>query len=459
MKNEQDESGKASPWRRPGLRTISELFDIGPGVAILVLSATAAVIVMGFVLFLRSAPPTKIAISSGPEGSSFHRTALKYAKALGESGVKVNVLTSNGSVENLERILDPKAKVDLALIQSGVIVDDPRLERAVSLGGISNQPIFLFYRGARIEHLAQVRGKKIAVGLQGSGTRKIALRLLELNGIKEQEAGPGKLLSLDNDEAVESLENGKIDAAFIMSESGSLKSLSRLMRSRNVRLLSFRNASAYARKIDYLNVLELPQGIIDFGQVIPETDISLVGPMVELVAVKGLHPALSDLILDAATTIHGRAGLFQKRGEFPMPTEQTIPLSDDATRFYKSGKTLLYRHLPFWLASLFNRVLLVLLPMAVILIPAMRSVPAIFRWSSQIRISRLYRTLLQVEEQLKHETDPARIAELYKQFDRIDIAAGRMKVRPAFANEFYSLRLHIDYVRKRRAQPELVNAS
>lgn len=148
------------------------------------------IFIAGVIFFVRSAPPTELTISSGPEGSSFHRTANRYVKALAGSGVKVNVITSNGSLQNLQRLSEPNSNVDLALVQSGIVEDAAELSKVVSLGVISNQPIFFFYRGPAIDLLSQAQGKQIAIGLQGSGARKIALKLLKLNGIDaEKSAG------------------------------------------------------------------------------------------------------------------------------------------------------------------------------------------------------------------------------------------------------------------------------
>ncbi len=431
-----------------GLRTVMELFDIGPTVAIVVLSTAFLVIVVGLVAFVRSAPPSTLTISSGPEDSYFHKTALRYAKKLEKNGVKVNVLTSSGSLQNLERLADPNSHVDLAIVQGGINDKDFKVDSLMSLGSITNQPMMVFYRGKNLELLSELAGRKLAVGLPGSGTRKIALKLLSANGIKEKELGKTVLLDMDADTAAEALNKREIDAAFIMSENASYGDIRKLMRSDEIHLMNFKQAAAYVRKIDSLNVLELPEGSIDLGLNIPEKPITLIGPMVELVAAESLHPALSDLILDAATEIHTRPGMFQKRGEFPMAVEHTIPMSEDATRFYKSGKTFLYRYLPFWLASLVSRFLVVLLPILVLLIPAIRAVPSIFRWRARMKIRRRYRELLLIEEKFRNETDAKRLAGLRRSFEIIDNEISRMRVRAAFADQFYSLRGHIDYVRE-----------
>lgn len=426
------------------LQTLMEIFDLGPTVALTVLIVSTVILLTGIVFFIRSAPPTKITISSGPEGSISHGLAEKYQIALAKSGIKVRILPSNGSYENLTRILDPKSKVHLALVQSGSEDETMNLDDLVSLGGLSYQPLFFFYRGGKIDRLALMDGKTIAIGHKGSGARRLAMKLLKLNGIDKTT----ELVTYQGESVSDALLKGEIDGAFLMGEDASVKVLRKLLHSPGIHLMNFKNASAYVRKIDILNVLQLPEGVIDFGRNIPEETITLMGPMVELIARRDLHPALSDVILDAAMDIHGPAGLFKKRGEFPRPAINKIELSDDADRFYKSGKSFLYRYLPFWLASLINRVLVSFIPMLIVLIPAVRSVPMIFRWIGQVRIRRRYRALLKLESRFKNEKDPARLRELNEQFEEIERDVQQMKVRAIFADQFYLLRSHIDYVRK-----------
>ena len=233
-----------------------------------------------------------------------------------------------------------------------------------------------------------------------------------------------------------------------MSENASSDMIRALLRSSDVRLYSFRQAVAYSRKIDYLNAMDLPAGGIDFGLNIPAHDVSLVGPTVELIAVKSLHPALADLLLEAAVEVHGKPGIYHRRGEFPNPVEHAIPISDDSTRFFKSGKSFLYRYLPFWLASMTSRILTVFLPMLIILLPALKSIPAFFRWRTQRKIHLRYRELLAIERELFEGAEAGDRSELRAKFDRIDEAVNRMRIPASFADQFYGLRGHIDFVRQ-----------
>jgi hypothetical protein len=214
-------------------------------------------------------------------------------------------------------------------------------------------------------------------------------------------------------------------------------------------MFDFTQADAYTRRFRYLNKLTLPRGSIDFGQDVPAHDINLIGPTVELVARANMHPALSDLLLEAARDVHGNATLLQHQNEFPAPLEHDLKINPEAIRYYKSGKTFLYRSLPFWLASLVNRVLVAFVPLVLVLIPGLKVIPAAYKWRMQLRIYRWYRSLLKLERDLFGEITPANRDDLRRRLDHIEDSVNRMKVPASFANQFYALREHIGFVRER----------
>ena len=144
---------------RFGLRPVMELFDVGPAAAISALASAVAIVMLAILYFVHSAPPTTITISTGPEGSVFQKNALKYQKILEKNGVKLNVLTSEGSLQNIDRLTDPKSHVDIAMVQGGIT--NAKAENLVSLGSISYLPLLIFYRGKRQELLSGFNGKKI----------------------------------------------------------------------------------------------------------------------------------------------------------------------------------------------------------------------------------------------------------------------------------------------------------
>ena len=417
---------------------------VGP---ILLLSIIAIWIAFRFV---RPAPPDTIVITSGPDGSQFRNTAERYRKILARNDVTLEILPSHGALENLKRLSDPEFRVDVGFVQGGLAagLDTDEL---VSLGSVFYQPVMVFYRSAEPRNrLSALKGGRLAIGAEGSGARSLALTLLKANGIEP--GGPTSLLDLSGEAAVQALLGRKIDAAFVMGDSAVSGAFRKLLGAPGVRLLDFAQADGYVRRFRYLSKLELPAGSIDLGRNVPEKTLTLIAPTVELVARADLHLALSDLLIEAAREVHGRGGLLQRPGEFPAPLEHEYRISEDAARFYQSGKGFLYRHLPFWLASLANRAAVVLIPIIVLLIPGLRLAPWFYSWRIRARIYRRYGELMAVERAMLSQAAPEQREALLKRVDEIEKAVISVRIPSSFADEVYVLRAHIHFVRDRLAR-------
>jgi TRAP-type uncharacterized transport system substrate-binding protein len=400
--------------------------------------------------FVHPAPPDTITITSGPEGSSFASTAQRYQKILARQGVKLNIVPSQGSLDNLKRLADPKQKVDIGFVQGGLggQVDASEL---YSLGSIFYTPVYVFYRSPKaIARLSELSGRRISVSREGSGTFVLATALLRANGIDGKDAT--KLFNLEGTAAEDALQAKEVDAAFLMGDSAAFANIRELIRTDGVRLFDFTQADAYTRRFRYLTKLDLPAGAFDLGKNLPPQPQTIVSPTVEIIARADLHPALSDMLIEAAREVHGRSNLFQKAGEFPAPLEHEYRISDDAARYYKTGKTFAYRHLPFWVASLVDRIIVVLVPLIVILIPAFKLVPWAYRWRLSQRIYRRYGELMALERAAFSQTTPAQRADLLKRLDQIEGRVIGLKLPGSFADQVYLLRQHITFVRTRLTQ-------
>jgi len=431
----------------PLVAALIETFGFSPTLASGVALVAMAIALGAVVWVIRSAPPRSVVLTAGPAGSSFQRYADSYQKSLAVHGVKLVILPSEGSLDNLQRLQSATAPADIGFVQSG-LAKDANLAGLVSLGSIAYQPLWLFYRSpAPFDRLAELEGKRVAVGAAGSGTRVLALALLAANGITDQSAA---FLDLDAEAAASALLGGQLDAVFLMGDSASVQTLRSLLRAPGVQLYNFTQADAYVRRFSYLNRIELPEGSIDLGKDLPAQNVALVGPTVELVARQGLNSALSDLLLEVAQEVHGKAGLLQKRGEFPAPLEHEIAISDDALRYYKSGKGFFYRNIEsFWLASLLNRILVAIVPLVLVFVPAIRLLPVAYRWSIQLRIYRSYRPLLRLERDAFGPLTPERVQDLLQRLDAIEDDVHHLKVPASFASQFYELRGHLAFVRAR----------
>jgi len=422
-----------------------DAFGLSRGAVVGTILSISVVMLLAVFWFLESAPPKTIIITTGPDGSTFQTNAEKYRAILASNHVTLKILSSEGSLENLQRLENGRLRVDVGFVQGGV-TNAPGGVQLVSLGSVSYEPLFVFYRGAgSMSVLSELEGKRLAVGVVGSGTRELALSLLRLNGIEP--GGATQLTNLDGDDAAKALLAGQMDAVFLMGDSASTNLLRQLLLSPEIHLYDFSQADGYTRRISYLTKLVLPQGSIDFGRNIPAHDVNLIGPTLELLARPGLHPALSDLLLGAAQLVHGKAGLLQRRGEFPAPIEHDFPISSEASRFYKSGKGFLYASLPFWLASILRRVLVVVIPAIVVLIPALRVIPGLYRLRIRLRIYRWYRALLALERGSAGTASAEKRRESLAKLDHIEDEVNRLKVPASFADQFYGLREHIQFVR------------
>jgi hypothetical protein len=413
------------------------------GLPVLIICALAAWLAVKFV---RPAPPDVIHLIGGPEGSSYRTTAERYKKIIEANGVKVEIVPSQGSLDNLRLLADRSFRADVTFVQGG-LAEDMDVGGLVSLGSVFVQPLTLFYRGAvPLERLAQLKGMTIAVGGEGTGTRSLALRLLKAS---EADTAPTRLLDLGGEEAADALKQHKVDAAFLMGDSATPRIIVDLMKTPGIRIMSMAQAESYSRRFRFLSELSLPEGAADLARNIPKDHVRLVGPTVELVARENLHPALSDLLIGAAREVHGSAGMFRKAGEFPAPTERDFPISADAQRYYKSGTPFLYSRLPFWLASLTDRLLVILVPLLVVIVPLTRIVPPIYRWRVRSRIYRWYGKLISIERDMLIHPEPGERERILHRLDEIENAVNEIKTPLSFADQLYVLRQHIAWVRHR----------
>ncbi len=400
--------------------------------------------------FVHPAPPNAIVMTTGASGSMFDVYAARYAKILARQGVTLRMLPSQGSLENLKRLSDPKFKVDVGFVQGG-LANLGDANNLVSLGSAFYEPVLVFYRAPQpIKFLSELHGKRIAVGREGSGARVLAEALLKANGIEA--GGKSRLLDLEGKEAQDALVRGTVDAAFVMGDSATPATMRDLIHTQGIRLFDVVQSDAYVGRFRYLTKLQLPPGSLDLGKNTPPQTLTMVAPTVELVARPGLHPALSDMLIQAAQEVHGRATLLQKAGEFPAPLEHEYRVSDDAQRYYKSGKSLVYKTLPFWLASLVDRIVIVLVPLAVVLIPGLKVVPALYKWRVNSRIYRRYGELMALERLAFSETTAEQRAALLKRVDEIERRIITGKLPASAAEQIYVLRQHIHFVRNRLLQ-------
>lgn len=403
---------------------------------------------IGFVIayqFVEPAPPNRITITTGSDSGAYFHFAQRYASILAKNGITLEVLTSAGSLENLDRLKMNAAQI--GFVQGGVVEpsEDPDTEansQLLSLGSAFYEPVWVFYRDVRkLDRLTDLRGKRLAIGQEGSGIRQLALQLLAANEITHGD----HLVPLGGLKAAEALQQGQIDAAFIIAaEKAPVVQV--LLRSPGIKVMSFAQADAYERRFPFLTKLTLPQGVADLVRSYPPEDVRVLAPTANLIVRSDLHPALQTLLLKAAGEVHGKSGFFQFAGEFPAYKDAMLPLSPDAARYYKSGPPFLQRYLPFWLAVLIDRLIVLLVPIVALLIPLLKIAPALYSWRVRSKVFRCYGELRFLEEDLKHHYNPERLMEYRNRLEALDEEASQLRVPLGYTDLVYTLREHVGLV-------------
>lgn len=395
--------------------------------------------------FVRPAPPSSFVISTGNEAGAYYMFGQRYRELLAKERIRVEVRSSAGSIDNLKRLADPESGVEVALVQGGVASPE-QAAGLVSLAALYYEPLWIFYRDDNpLTLLAQLSGKRIAAGPEGSGTRVLVTHVLEAgNALK-----PGVPLSpLTGKAAAEALVAGRLDAALFVAAPDA-PVVQQLLKTPGIRLMSLSHAEALARKFHYLSAVTLPRGMIDLGADIPSANVRMVAATTHLVAREDFHPALVSVLLQAASKIHGGAGVFRRAGEFPSIREGDFPVSEDAQRYFRSGPPLLQRYMPFWVANLIERLLVLIVPLIAVLIPVVRIMPALYDWKVKRKVFRWYRELKAVELEARRNLDATDTAELLARLEEIEDGVDRTEVPLTYWDYVYTLRGHIDMVRAR----------
>ena len=426
--------------------TIQEYFRTRGRILLLasiILIPIAAAAIWWALAVLRPLPPRMVVMATGPQGGAYAEMGRRYREILAREGFEVQLLPTAGALENLARLHDPKSGVSVAFVQAGSTSahESPDL---TSLGTICYEPLWFFFRGiSQIRSQADLWGKRISIGPEGSGTRALMIRILALNGIGE---GDAELLPFVPERAKQKLLRGEIDAAAMVT-SWESPVVRQLLTGQNLNLISFPRADAYVAMYPYLNKVVVPIGVGDLARNLPPRDVNLLAPKASLVIRRDMHPALQYLFLEAASKIHSGPGFFHKAGQFPAAEAIDLPLSEDARHFYKSGPPFLQRYLPFLLAVLGERLLILLIPLVGVVYPLARYMPAMYQWVIRRRIFRLYGELKLLEIQFIERS--AEKGDLLSRLDHLETRVNHLRVPVIFMPMLYTLRNHVHMARQR----------
>jgi uncharacterized protein len=428
--------------------------------AVLLLASVGAVVWL-MLHFAGPAPPSVFVLSTASAGSPYHRYGEHYRAVFERQGVKLEVRESTGSVANLKALADPASGVHAAFVQGGISSarSEPDL---LSLGRVAHEPLWVFHREGEPLRLADLKGKRVLVGPSGGGTNLLALRLLAANGVTAETA---TLINRELPDYVDLLANGEADAGFLVL-AAEARTIQRLLRTPRVRLMSFTEAEAYSQRFPFLSQLVLRQGVVDFAASIPPSDVTLIATTTAVLVRRDAHHALVNLLAQALAEVHaqpvleenGEARLFQRAGEFPTTADPEFQFSDEAKRVYRSGAPVLQRYVPFWLATMADRLIVSLVVLLPLLIPLARMLPQVYNWRMRRRILRWYVRLKLLEPGDASKLSADEMAQRLAEFDRIDATVNTLVIPLGFANQLYDLRQHIEVVRRRLSSDDALPA-
>lgn len=404
------------------------------------------IIVAGFYYaqsFIQPAPPRSLTIAAGQPGGAYHAFATKYAKFLAKEKIELNIIATAGSMENITLLND--GTVDLAFIQGGT-ASEVKASQIEALGSIYFEPLWLFHRSdLTLDRLGSLENLRVAIGPRGSGTLALVTKLLAENQLDSSHLD---LLELETTEAARQLASGELDAAFFVSRADT-DIINTLIRSKNLALASFERARAYETRLRYLSAVTIPEGSQDLVNNLPSRDIKLVAPSASLAVNSEIHPAIVDLMMQGLTEVHYPGGIFEAEGEFPAPKYLDIPVHERATHYYKNGQSFLQRYLPFWAASLIDRLKVMILPVIALLIPLVKIMPPLLQWRMISGIRKLYKKLskLDLSDSQLQALSGEGLRTRLDQLTELDQETLSMNVPASLSDRHYHLRAHIAHVK------------
>ena len=407
-------------------------------------SVIALVLLLWLMNHLRPGMPKKVRFLTGPEASRSYQTATRYADYLKEHGISAKVIATAGSPEILRAFEKTEGAV-VGLLQSAIERELGAPEGLQSLGSLYFEPCWFFVRdGQNITDVPDLVGKRVFVGAPGSDTRAVVRTLLQIFGLTD------RLISdpfeqLTPTQAAKALTAGELDAVFIAGDA-EMAVLDSLLRADGIGMVSVKHAKVYERIQPDVGEILIPKGLFDLEHMIPRSEVRVVAPAINLVADESLHPALVDLLLEAATSIHHRASLLAPRGTFPSVRYASLPMNRDAERYYRDGPSGLHKYLPFWLASIVDRVIVYGVPVLVVVSTLFKGIPVVLRMHVSFGLNRLYKRMNRIED----AEDKAEKREDYlRELDSIEEAAVRLRVPGMYLARYFEFRQYAHDLRTR----------
>ncbi|MEZ5672875.1 MAG: hypothetical protein R3E08_11070 [Thiotrichaceae bacterium] len=158
------------------------------------------------------------------------------------------------------------------------------------------------------------------------------------------------------------------------------------------------------------------------------------------------------IVLKEAIQVHRHSGMLEKENQFPTEDFLEIPIHKEARQYLREGPSWLENILPFWLASMIDRLKVMLIPLIMLMLPLLKSILPIYQWRIRSQIYRWYETLHQVDRRLE-SFDILVIEQEIKRLQTLQAEVVQQVYIPlSYMAEFYQLRTHINFILSRLQQ-------
>jgi TRAP transporter TAXI family solute receptor len=182
----------------------------------------AALIVLVALVTPAAAAAPALGLVTGIENGTYHAFGLDLKRLVKADGIAVNVYPSRGSVDNLAA-LHGRPGVHMGIVQSDVLDFIAGEDGNPLLAQIAKRLRVVFPLYTEEVHIVarrdiavfeQLEGKRVAIGLEGSGAHLTARLMFKLADLH-----PAELVTMDPAQAVARLKAGDIDAMVYVAAS------------------------------------------------------------------------------------------------------------------------------------------------------------------------------------------------------------------------------------------------
>lgn len=398
--------------------------------------------------FAAPPPPMHARMATGAVGGGYHAFGERLQAELALQGFSLELVESAGSEDNLSKL--GTGEVELALVQSGqeLTLSDEARAKLNGLGVMYREPLWLFTRSkVKFQQLSDLLKMRLAIGSADSGTQAVTAALFAANRIEPAQY-PKRWQQLGGSRAADALIAGELDAAFFVGPAEN-PLIQRLAAEPKLSLVSLRRTEAYLARLPYLSQLQVGEGMLDMAQNTPDRDIVTLGPVATLVAGEEFHPSLTPLILEAAKTVLKNGSLLDSAGSYPAKPPLSLNTLAEADYYYDKGLPILQRYLPFRIASLADRYIILAIPLLVLLFPLFKAVGPIYQWRIRARIYRWYKHLREIDQLLYKGKLPGDLDAEITRLERLEDELARVEVPLSYSSELYQLHMHLRYMIER----------